>query len=109
MVLPLNPDTDLAQRIKRYRHALRESQTEFGKRFKVGRLTVGSWEKGSHPNHEHLPQLIEQLEATETKPEQEKVYQFELPFEEVFDLAVKMSPQASQTIHFELRLRRKAS
>jgi hypothetical protein len=107
-MLPTNPE-ELAGKIKRYRRGLGESQTVFGRRFKVGRLTVGSWEKGSIPNHEHMPQIMEYLSAAESKPPKEEVYQFTLPFEEPFGLAVKITPQASQTIHIEVQVRTKAS
>lgn len=107
LVHPTNPVSELAQRIRRFRASLRESQTAFGARFGATRLTVSKWESGTIPNGDHWPPLIEQMTAAEKKQAEETPYLFELPSNDVIELAVRMSPQASQTIHFEVRLRTK--
>lgn len=105
----MNPSSDLPQRIRRYRRNLGENQTEFGARFGVTRLAVGGWESGTLPNSIHLPQIMELLNAAEAQPGMESAHQFSLPFEQPIELSVKMSPQASRTIHFELRVKANAS
>ncbi|HEY7337241.1 MAG TPA: hypothetical protein VH639_20285 [Bryobacteraceae bacterium] len=73
------------------------------------RLTVGKWEKGILPNGKHLTRLIAEMDSAEVKTENETSFQFELPFEQPFELIVKISPQASRTIHFEVWKKTKAS
>jgi DNA-binding XRE family transcriptional regulator len=105
----MQPFSDLSKRIKHYRRTLGENQTDFGKHFEVTRLTVGSWEKGTVPNSKHLPLIMERLTSAEDKPGHESSHQFTLPFNQPIDLAVKISPQASQTIYFEVWIKTKAS
>jgi transcriptional regulator with XRE-family HTH domain len=107
-MLPIGPN-DLGGRIKRYRRHLGENQEKFGARFGVKRLAVHKWEHGKPPNPAHLTKLMTELEHAEAAPVEAVGYQFELPFEQPFELAVRMSPSASQSIHFHVQIRSKAS
>jgi transcriptional regulator with XRE-family HTH domain len=98
---------DLPQRIKRYRRSRGESQETFGKRFGVQRLTVTNWEKGTQPNSNHRPQLIQLLGDKEEAEGEGTTYQFLLPFDQPINLELRVSAQKADTIHFEARLRRK--
>jgi DNA-binding XRE family transcriptional regulator len=97
---------DLPQRIKHYRRNLGESQETFGKRFGVKRLTVTNWEKGTQPNSNHRPQLIQLLSDKGAQGEG-TTYQLLLPFDQAINLEVRVSAQKADTIHFEVQLRRK--
>lgn len=99
---------DLPQQIKRFRKQHGESQTKFGIRFGVRRLAVAKWEKGIKPNSNHLPKLIGLL-TSETEPACGGVtHQLLLPFDPPFSVALKISPYSSDTIHFEIHLKRRA-
>ena len=106
--MDIDEHSNLGKRIRRYRRSLGESQETFGLRFNVKRLTVINWEKGSQPNSTHLQQIMASLESAEAQHSNESAHQFELPFDQPFELAVRMSAQVSHTIHFEVRLKTKA-
>ena len=101
--------SNLAERIKRHRRNLGESQEQFGARFGVRRLTVASWETGTLPNSTHLPKLTQQLNNEEDAQGEGVTYQLQLPFAQPINLEVKVSPQKADTIHFEVQFKRKAS
>lgn len=106
----MNPAITLAQRIRRYRRNLGMNQTEFGARFGVTRLAVGNWEHGTRPNSTHLPRILEAIGGDEADHATDYAYrQLVLPFDPPIEFAVKMSPQAADAIHFEVRIRTKAS
>ena len=103
------PQASLAQRIRRYRRGLGLNQTQFGQRFGVNRITISGWENGSTtPSGKRLPGIIAELDAAEAEATQQSGHQFILPFDQHFDLSVRMSPQGTDTIHLELKLHTKA-
>jgi transcriptional regulator with XRE-family HTH domain len=96
---------DFPQEIKRFRKLHGESQTKFGDRFGVKRLAVANWEKGSKPNSDHLPQLTQLLTAGTEQACEGAMHQLLLPFDPPISVALKISPQSNDTIHFEIHLK----
>jgi transcriptional regulator with XRE-family HTH domain len=105
----MNPSIELAQRIRRCRRRLGETQEAFAARFKVKRLSVINWEKGTIPNEEHMPELTKLLNTemlTEREPDL-GTYQFLLPFEPPLGIAIRISPKYADTIHLDLKIKTK--
>jgi transcriptional regulator with XRE-family HTH domain len=100
----IEPDGDLPARIKRYRKAHRESQTKFGARFKVKRLSVFNWEQGKPPNRGHFEELTKLL----AEGDADAGFQLRLPFDSPIDLTIRLSPQPSTTIHFDVQIKHRA-
>lgn len=96
----------LAEKIKRHRQSLGESQERFGERFGVQRLTVGNWERGTTPNGKHLTALNRQLDGQAEEQGESLTYQLLLPFDRPINLELRVSPQRADTIHLEVQLKR---
>jgi transcriptional regulator with XRE-family HTH domain len=105
----MHPEISLAQRIRRYRRTLGETQEEFGARFGVKRLAVGNWERGtSTPSGPHVSLLNQLFEAVAKSAAPEGMtHQLSLPFAPPVELALKISPHTADTIHFEIQINRK--
>jgi transcriptional regulator with XRE-family HTH domain len=102
----MNPHSnDLAQRIRRCRQNLQESQSQFAKRFGVTPLAVGNWERGTPPRRKHLTHLTPLLEDSGHAQSESLTYQLQLPFEQPIDLELRISPQRADTIHLEVQLK----
>jgi transcriptional regulator with XRE-family HTH domain len=96
--------SDIPSRIRQFRKVHRESQTKFGARFNVQRLTVSSWENGTPPNRNHSEELAKLLAREEDKAD--GGFQLRLPFEVPIDVTLRISPRPSSTIHFDLQIKR---
>lgn len=98
---------ELPVRIRAFRKARKESQEEFGRRFEVTRLTVINWEKGTRPNRDHHERLVRLLGEVDEEKRTDGGFQLRLPFDAPVDLALRISPQQENSIHFDIQVIRK--
>jgi transcriptional regulator with XRE-family HTH domain len=101
----------LAEKIRRIRLTLKESQGAFGKRFGAKqRSTVKGWEEGTPPNADHLVKLNQFFREQEEAQGETHTHQWPLPFDQPIEFTFKISPHsAPNTVRFAVEIKRKAS
>src|SRR5260370_591648 len=105
----MNPELGFSDRILNYRKSHGESQTAFGSRFGVSRLTVSNWEMGSEPHRKRYSEVIRFLEDAAKEDPKASGYQLLLPFDPPFEIELKISPQMANVIRIEVHLKRQVS
>jgi transcriptional regulator with XRE-family HTH domain len=100
----------LAEKIRRARLGLKESQGEFGKRFGAKqRSTVKGWEQGTPPNAEHLIKLNQFFKEQEEAQGEIHLHQWPLPFDHPIDFTFRISPHSAGIVRFAVEIKRRAS
>ena len=105
---------NLAEKILLARLRLGEDQAAFAKRFKVKRLAVGEWERGTNlPGGERLAQLTQIFRDVLPDLEEGRFesvsYQLFLPFDEPVKLDFRITPHGEDRVGFAVQVKRKAS
>lgn len=100
----------LAEKIRRTRLALRESQGAFGKRFGAKqRSTVKGWEEGTPPNADHLIKLNQFLKEQEESQGDVHIHQLFLQFDQPLSFEFRVSPHSADSVRFAVEIKRKVS
>jgi transcriptional regulator with XRE-family HTH domain len=102
--------TGLAERIRRARLSLGESQGDFGKRFGVKqRSTVKGWETGTPPNADHLIKIDQFLREQEEAQGEAHAHQLLLEFDQPISFEFRISRHSVDSVRFAVQIKRKAS